>query len=61
MIQVVTPLVASHDHSFDPPWGTVPWCPHWLPPEAWPETLQDARRRFALRFLQYLQRGVVAR
>eukprot|EP00913_Durusdinium_trenchii_P031783 g29767.t1 len=28
---------------------------------AWPETLQDARRRFALRFLQYLQRGVTAK
>lgn len=28
---------------------------------AWPETLQDARRRFALRFLQYLQRGIVAK
>lgn len=28
---------------------------------AWPESLQDARRRFALRFLQYLQRGVVAK
>ena len=29
--------------------------------KAWPETLQDARRRFALRFLQYLQRGIVAK
>ncbi|CAE7943244.1 Abcb6 [Symbiodinium necroappetens] len=27
----------------------------------WPESLQDARRRFALRFLQYLQRGAVAK
>ncbi|CAJ1428172.1 unnamed protein product [Effrenium voratum] len=27
----------------------------------WPESLQDARRRFALRFLQYLQRGVTAK
>ena len=27
----------------------------------WPESLQDARRRFALRFLQYLHRGVVAK
>lgn len=41
--------------------GGSGWC-HALPRfEAWPETLQDARRRFALRFLQYLQRGQVAR
>ena len=29
--------------------------------KVWPESLQDARRRFALRFLQYLQRGAVAK
>ena len=29
--------------------------------QVWPESLQDARRRFALRFLQYLQRGAVAK
>mmetsp|Transcript_70602 Transcript_70602/g.165559 ORF Transcript_70602/g.165559 Transcript_70602/m.165559 type:complete len:611 (+) Transcript_70602:40-1872(+) len=30
-------------------------------PPVWPESLQDARRRYALRFLQYLQRGSVAK